>query len=311
MRLFAFHPIRVFLVVFLVATSVIIGYGRATRGAGRPDMPPSPARVETEPLKEPVSRESPADTSEEPPPEPPATHQVRQGETLFAIAARYGLSVAELQAANDIAGDRIRDGQILNLPKPGTVGARRMHTVQSGESLWEIANRYGVTLEEMGTANGLVDPGYLQIGQQLALPEAAVLKPDQVGDEHIAYGGLFQWPVVAPVSSYYGPRWGRNHAGIDLAANQGTPIRAARDGKVALSGSIKGYGNTVILDHPDGSRTLYAHCERLLVKQGQQVKQGQTIATVGSTGHSTGPHLHFEIHVASKTRNPLDYLPKR
>lgn len=101
------------------------------------------------------------------------------------------------------------------------------------------------------------------------------------------------------------------HNGLDLAANMGDPIRAAKAGTVITAGEITGYGQTVILQHPDGTKTLYGHASRLLVKAGQAVKQGETIALVGSTGHSTGPHLHFEIIVNDKPQNPLLYLPKR
>lgn len=123
--------------------------------------------------------------------------------------------------------------------------------------------------------------------------------------------GIFAWPVNAPISSPFGPRDGRNHNGVDLAANMGDSIRAARDGEVLLSGTVPGYGLTVVLRHGDGTRTLYGHASRLLVRAGQRVKQGEAIARVGSTGRSTGPHLHFEIIVQEKPRDPLLYLPKR
>lgn len=120
---------------------------------------------------------------------------------------------------------------------------------------------------------------------------------------------MYNWPVLAPISSYYGPRSGRMHSGIDLAANQGDPVRAAREGKVLVAGTLPGYGLTVILTHPDGSRTLYAHNSRLLVHSGQLVHRGDLLALVGSTGISTGPHLHFEVIINDRPRDPLLYLP--
>ena len=121
----------------------------------------------------------------------------------------------------------------------------------------------------------------------------------------------FAWPVLAPISSPFGPRWGRHHDGIELAANHGDLIRASRDGDVWLAGEVEGYGLTVVIGHDDGTRTLYAHASALLVEAGERVKQGQPIARVGSTGKSTGPHLHFEIIVNDRPVNPLDYLPPR
>jgi len=100
------------------------------------------------------------------------------------------------------------------------------------------------------------------------------------------------------------------HAGIDLAANAGDPIRAAKGGNVLVAGTVRGYGLTVVLAHPDGSRTLYAHSSRLLVKTGQHVAQGDLLGLVGSTGLSTGPHLHFEVIMNDRPRDPLLYLPK-
>nr|WP_216086672.1 M23 family metallopeptidase [Halothece sp. PCC 7418] len=121
------------------------------------------------------------------------------------------------------------------------------------------------------------------------------------------------WPAEGVFTSGYGMRWGRMHQGIDIAAPIGTPILAAAPGEVVVAGwSRGGYGNLVKLKHPDGSLTLYAHNNKVLVRKGQEVDQGQQIAEMGSTGRSTGPHLHFEIHPPGKgARNPLAYLPKR
>lgn len=120
------------------------------------------------------------------------------------------------------------------------------------------------------------------------------------------------WPTKGVLTSGFGWRWGRMHQGIDIGAPTGTPVFAAAPGVVITSQmSQGGYGNVVKLQHPDGSLTLYAHNSRLLVQRGQQVEQGQPISLVGSTGNSTGPHLHFEVHPVGKAAiNPLTYLPK-
>ncbi|MFW6264100.1 MAG: peptidoglycan DD-metalloendopeptidase family protein [Cyanobacteriota bacterium] len=121
------------------------------------------------------------------------------------------------------------------------------------------------------------------------------------------------WPAKGVLTSGYGWRWGRMHKGIDIAAPVGTPIFSAAPGVVVSSGwNSGGYGNLVKIQHPDGSLTLYAHNHRNLVQKGQQVEQGQQIAEMGSTGYSTGPHLHFEVHPSGKGAvNPMAFLPKR
>lgn len=123
----------------------------------------------------------------------------------------------------------------------------------------------------------------------------------------------YVWPTHGTFTSGYGWRWGRMHRGIDVAGPVGTPIVAAAGGVVVRSGwNSGGYGNLVDIRHPDGSLTRYAHNSRLLVREGQQVAQGQQIAEMGSTGRSTGPHLHFEIHLpGAGTVNPMAHLPRR
>lgn len=121
------------------------------------------------------------------------------------------------------------------------------------------------------------------------------------------------WPAEGVFTSGYGMRWGRMHKGIDIAAPIGTPIVASAPGEVIVAGwNNGGYGNWVKLQHPDGSITLYAHNSKVLVQKGQEVDQGEPIAKMGSSGRSTGPHLHFEIQRPGKGAvNPIAYLPER
>ncbi len=137
------------------------------------------------------------------------------------------------------------------------------------------------------------------------------------GQKPQAHPLQMMWPVTGGwVSSKYGNRYhpilgyNRWHSGIDYAAKRGAPIKAAEDGTVILSGSNGGYGYCVIIDHGGNVSTLYGHADKLLVKKGQDVIKGQTIALVGSTGLSTGPHLHFEVRVKGATEDPLKWLPK-
>jgi murein DD-endopeptidase MepM/ murein hydrolase activator NlpD len=118
----------------------------------------------------------------------------------------------------------------------------------------------------------------------------------------------FIWPVNGAVVSGFGMRWGRMHEGIDITAPIGTPVWAAADGTVIHAGWLGGYGNLVVLDHGDGLATAYAHASAILVALGQRVSQGSTIALVGSTGNSSGPHLHFEVRVNGSAVDPLLYL---
>lgn len=130
-----------------------------------------------------------------------------------------------------------------------------------------------------------------------------------VGDGgRVSAAGLV-WPVRGRVTSEYGWRWGRMHQGIDIAAPTGTPIVAAKSGVVIQAGRMGGYGNVVIIDHGGGFSTVYAHQSRIGTRTGQSVQQRQIIGYVGSTGHSTGPHLHFETRVNGKAQNPRRYLP--
>jgi murein DD-endopeptidase MepM/ murein hydrolase activator NlpD len=138
----------------------------------------------------------------------------------------------------------------------------------------------------------------------------ALLAKAQGADTGPASAAGLIWPCRGPLTSPFGMRWGRMHQGQDIACGYGTAIHAAKAGTVIFAGQMSGYGNVVIVDHGGGFSTLYAHQSRMAVRQGQQVNQGDIIGYVGSTGHSTGPHLHFETRFGGAPRNPIPYLPK-
>ena len=123
--------------------------------------------------------------------------------------------------------------------------------------------------------------------------------------------GLMQPVYGYLLTSEFGPRWGRQHNGIDMALQEGSPVYAAKDGTVTWSGYKESYGNLIIIDHGDGMETYYAHCSRLDVAAGQQITAGQQIAAVGSTGNSTGPHLHFELRIGGIACDPAPWLGMR
>lgn len=126
--------------------------------------------------------------------------------------------------------------------------------------------------------------------------------------ETAADDDLFAIPAQGVLTSPFGSRWGRQHTGIDIGAQQGTDIVAAKSGRVIYSGWADGYGYYVILDHGDGFKTAYGHCSALFVNEGDNVLKGQKIAAVGSTGNSTGPHLHFEVKCGDVYQDPLNYV---
>ncbi len=124
-----------------------------------------------------------------------------------------------------------------------------------------------------------------------------------------ARAGTLEWPVVGPVSSLYGMRDGRPHEGIDIAVPEGTPVRASKEGVVAYSGDrVRGYGKVVLVEHPDGLVTVYAHNSELLVKERDTVGRGQVIARSGQTGRASAPHVHFEVRERFRPMDPLLYL---
>ena len=127
------------------------------------------------------------------------------------------------------------------------------------------------------------------------------------GDTTPSSSGLI-WPVNGPVTSPFGYRWGRLHAGIDIGVPYGTPIHAAASGTVVLAAWTGGYGNYTCIDHGGGLATCYAHQSSYAVSTGAQVTQGQVIGYVGSTGHSFGAHLHFEVRINGNPVDPLGYL---
>lgn len=124
----------------------------------------------------------------------------------------------------------------------------------------------------------------------------------------IAQMSALNMPSRGSISSGFGMRWGRMHEGVDIAASMGSPITAALDGTVNYAGVEEGYGNTIKISHSNGIETIYGHCSSILVKSGQQIKKGEKIGLVGSTGNSTGPHVHFEVRIDGKPQNPLQYL---
>ena len=201
-------------------------------------------------------------------------------------------------------------------PVPRVVDQTIIHVVRQGETLSSIAGKNGVTADAIISANDLGDGNIIYVGQRLAIPTGKKLT---VTDANLAAQTLephFIWPARAPITTYFHERgaiWkGGWHTGLDIGALYGTPILAAESGLVLEAGwaTTRGFGNYVKLDNGLGYNTLYGHMSVIRVKVGQWVNRGDQIGDVGSTGVSTGPHLHFELRINGNPVDPLPDLPE-
>jgi len=246
-------------------------------------------------------------------------HTVSEGETLDSIAQRYGLKKQTIMWENNLRENAsVKEGDELRiLPVDGI-----RHKVAKGETIETIGKKYGL---EGAAVQAIVDFPFndfvndetfeLAVGQYLMVPGgekktvaaptatfARVMTPDA---GTVSATGDFIWPAAGIITQGYS----FYHKAIDIASGSGGPILAADSGVVTASGwDSSGYGNRVIVDHGNGSRTLYAHLRVLNVSEGQSVNRGDILGEMGSTGRSTGTHLHFEIRQDSVLLNPLDYL---
>ena len=213
------------------------------------------------------------------PPVPPPVVRIKANESLSTFSRDQGVSLSELRSLNpglDLA--RMTIGSEVRVAKASPLALLAIRPIRSG----------GASFPDLPPLPGVEE------------------KDDSVGNQ------TFVWPTKGVFTSGFGWRWGRMHKGIDIANNVGTPIVAARDGVVKFSGWRSGYGYLVELTHSDGSSTRYAHNSRLLVRKGQIIPQGVRISLMGSTGRSTGPHLHFEIRqYGGSALDPMAKLPTR
>lgn len=245
-------------------------------------------------------------------------YTVQAGDTVLGIAEKFGLKPETIQWANpglEVNADVIRPGDpLVILPTNGA-----LHVITSGDTLGSIAAKYKVTVDDIVNypGNNLASAdAQLTIATKIVIPNGV---KEFVNQQAVAYtggaapadakigGGNFVWPTSGSINQRF---WG-GHAAIDIGAWTGAPVKAADGGYVALAagGWNAGYGNHVIIDHGNGFSTLYAHLNSIFVKPGESVAAGQQIGSVGNTGNSTGPHLHFEIRYQGVPRNPLSYLP--
>lgn len=239
------------------------------------------------------------------------TYKVKSGDTISGIAKKFGLSnISTLISVNDIGNVRqLGAGQKLKIPSIDGI----IYTVKSGDTLDSVAKANNIRLETLLDVNELTSET-LTVGQQLFLPGVGL---DQKTLQS-RMGELFILPIKASFrwSSPYGwradPFTGVQsfHTGTDLACPEGTLIFAAMSGKISDVGNNRIYGNYIIINHGNGYQTLYAHMSKAIAKKGQWVTQGTKIGLVGSTGYSTGPHLHFMVYKNGNRIDPMTVLKK-
>ena len=264
-----------------------------------------------------------ADIEEKPTSSQISVYIVRQGDTLSEIAKMFGVSVNTIVWANDVQGGVIQPGQnLVILPITGI-----RHTVAQGETLASLATKYKSNAHDIAQYNDLADSSTLAANQVVIIPDgelgatapssgshATAIKniakgkttEPYLGGSGPAISGYFGWPVQGGIITQGLHGWNA----VDIGAPKGTSIFAAADGTVIVAknngGWNGGYGNYVVVQHPNGTQTLYAHMSKVLVSAGDQVSQGDTIGKVGATGEATGPHLHFEVRGAT---NPFASIP--
>lgn len=248
-------------------------------------------------------------------------YKVESGDTLSGVAKKFGISSDTIKWANDLNNvNQIKPGQTLKiLPVSGV-----SHTVKSGDTLESVAKRYSAEAQAIVDFpfNDIPDDFKLRIGQLLIIPDGqppevkTPVRPRQQ-PQYIAQGpsspafealggARFVWPATGGISQYFA--W--YHPAIDIPNRSAPPIAASDGGTVVVAGwpDNYGYGNRVVVDHGNGYKTLYAHLSNIYVSVGQSVSRGQVIGQMGSTGRSTGIHLHFEIHYRGVPVNPLAIL---
>lgn len=247
-------------------------------------------------------------------------YTVETGDTLSSIALKFAISTDTIRWANDSKGDAIKPGQTLKiLPVTGVE-----YKVKSGDTLESVAKKFSAEQQPIldFPFNDIPDDLSLKVGQLLIIPdgtppEAKAPPKPRIQPQYLAQGpgspafsapsgGIFIWPAGGNLTQYFS--W--YHPGIDIANRSGPGIAASDGGRIIVAGwpDSSGYGNRVVIDHGNGYTSLYAHMSNVYVSAGDTVSRGQLIGQMGSTGRSTGTHLHLEIRYKGVALNPLSIL---
>lgn len=257
-------------------------------------------------------------------------YKVKKGENYWTIADKFGITPEELEDANpSVNPERLQIGQEISLivPKPliTVVSLEKVTFNESipfeieyentgalfkGETDIRLSGKKGKkeVLAEVERHNGIEVSRKEIESKVIEEPRTQVVLVGTKALPPLIGTGTFDNPTRGTLTSRFGTRWGRMHTGIDVAGPVGTAIRASDGGVVTYTGWKGNYGLAVMIDHGQNKVTLYAHCNKILVKTGDKVYKGQKVAEMGNTGNSTGPHLHFEVRINGKAQNPLNYV---
>jgi len=241
------------------------------------------------------------------------TYKVKDGDTLAEIAKSFGLQVDTIKWANDLKADTIAPGDNLKIPPVDGI----VYKVKSGDTIYSIADKFNTNAQKIlnfpFNEFADIDTFAITTGQMLVVPDGvppseAPRRPASFTPQFAAGqagSGNFIWPTSGTITQYF--VW--YHQALDIANSSAPTVIAADTGTISYAGCINwGYGCHIIIDHANGYRTLYGHLSRIDVGVGQGVARGQQIGIMGSTGLSTGTHLHFEIRSGGQLLNPLDFL---
>ncbi|MBW5409099.1 M23 family metallopeptidase [Brachyspira hampsonii] len=234
---------------------------------------------------------------------------IEEGDNLTVISRKIGANLDTLVSVNKISNaNRLRPGQKIVIPNRNGL----LYTIKKDESLEDIAERYDVSLNRVLSFNKISNPNDIKVGEDIFLPGAKYTLDERIDK----FGQMFSLPTtITRISSVFGyrvhPITGvrTKHMGVDIPGRLNTPVYAARKGKVIFAGYSGGYGNLVIVRHDKGYTTYYGHLNSITTRAGATVGVGVMIGRMGSTGRSTGSHLHFEVRRNGVALNPADFIP--
>lgn len=235
-----------------------------------------------------------------------SVYQVAKGDTISEIASSFGVTTDSIVTFNGITNARtLSIGKFLKVPNINGI----LYSVKAGDTVASLAASYSVSADRIMDVNHLADDA-LESGIKIFLPDARL---SSWALREIS-GDLFTWPIRGWITSWYGwrndPFTGARtfHTGIDIGSSVGVPVHAAMEGVVSATGYSTTAGNYIVIAHHSGYSSLYAHLDRIDVKPGRSVSTATVVGAVGTTGYSTGPHLHFTVNKYGRTVNPMTVL---
>ena len=238
-------------------------------------------------------------------------YTIGEGENLTTISLKIGVNLDTLVSVNKITNaNKLKPGQKIIIPNRNGL----LYTIKQNENIEDVASKYDIQLNRILAFNKIDEISDIEIGDDIFLPGAKYTLDERIEK----FGQMFSLPVtVTRISSLFGYRVHpitkvrTKHTGVDIPGSLNTPVYAARKGKVIFAGYSGGYGNLVIVRHDKGYTTYYGHLNKITTKIGANVGVGVMIGRMGSTGNSTGSHLHFEVRRNGEALNPIDFIPIR